>query len=114
MSCPSTIPQTASRLVAARLDSFLALSLSEFARRTLDVSIACFGLLLFAPLWLIVGAAWLLGRTTPQSTIKLGRRFVPFRQFAFAGERRSNRVFVLWNLFAGQITLVGPRAGFHE
>jgi N-acetylglucosaminyldiphosphoundecaprenol N-acetyl-beta-D-mannosaminyltransferase len=109
MSCPSIIPQTASRSESTRRDAFLTPYFSESARRTLDFSLAFLSLLLLTPLWLPWLVRWAIDRTAPKPSIKLGRHFVPYWEYTFPDGRRFNRFLVLWNLLAGHVSVVGPR-----
>ena len=87
--------------------------------RMLDVVIAGALLLLFAPIGLLLGLAALCGAVRFEAKPRIGRAGNSFRQLSVSGHGRVGRVVrrlrldgwpVLWNVLAGEMALVGPRA----
>jgi lipopolysaccharide/colanic/teichoic acid biosynthesis glycosyltransferase len=118
---------------------FVAVSAHGFARRLIDIAVAGFAAVLFAPLMLLIAIALLVegGRPVLFAQTRLGAGAKPFRMYKFrkfdvrsdphgfaltvAGDDRMTRVGrilaatkfdelpQLWNVIVGDMAIIGPR-----
>lgn len=92
-------------------------------RRTLDIALSALGLLLVAPVLALAGVTVLLqgGRRPFSVGTRIGRNGHSFRvielhpiKAGVLSSTRLARLYHLWNVLAGDMTLVGPSPGVPE
>ena len=118
---------------------FIAVSAHGFARRLVDIAVAGFAAVLFAPLMLVIAIALLVegGKPVLFAQTRLGAGARPFRMYKFrkfdvrsdphgfaltvAGDNRMTKVGrvlaatkfdelpQLWNVIIGDMAIIGPR-----